>query len=129
MAAIQGALLGILAGVQLQAAPVQSPGPVDHHLRKPAHAQVIAPEKSDEEKARERACDAAQRIDLNQKRLDQEKEYAKVGGMMDKEKVYRASRGIVEGRRELTSAMSDYKEITGKDYSEKDIRACDYFQE
>lgn len=129
MAAIQGALLGILAGVQLQAAPVQSPGPVDHHLRKPAHAQVIAPEKSDEEKARERVCDAAARVDQNQKRLDQEKEYEKVGGMIDKEKVYRASRGIVEGRREGKAAMSDYKEITGKDFSGSDLMKCDYFSE
>lgn len=75
----------------------------------------------------EKVCDASQRIDENQKRMERENEIGKASGVVDKDVLYRAGRGIVQGRQALKEAVGEFKREKGRAFNGDDIMKCDYF--
>lgn len=79
------------------------------------------------EALKSRICDAAQRVDQNQKRLDRQNAIKKEAGVADKEELYLAGRGVILGREEGKEAMTEFKKETGHDFTGDDLLKCDYF--
>lgn len=74
-----------------------------------AHAET-------KEEIGEDICAAAIRVVTNEAKIKHEREIEKITGVVDKEVLYRAGHGVIEGKKAGNFLMREYKDLFGEEF-------------